>query len=151
MESGESTETRIERLCRRLGLTLTGPAVLVLSVAGIYAIGDAVFAPAPAPEQPGFVDTVLGSRAVVAAIRLAVIFAAAFVVASVMALIARGQWLTRVGPVQVAEPASTLRADEQRLEAVLGDAGETLGNIREDQLEFDHPLEPRVRDEEEIE
>jgi hypothetical protein len=70
---------------QRLSLFLAVPSMLVLFGAGIYAIGDAVLAPAPTPDHPGFVDTILGSRAVVAAIRLAVIFAGTFVVVSVVA------------------------------------------------------------------
>lgn len=132
MENGESTETRFERLSRKLGLLLAGPTFLILFAAGLYAIGDAVLAPAPTSEDPGFIDTVLGSRAVVAAIRLAVIFAAAFVVMSVVALAAKGQWLTRVGPVQVSEPVSKLNVDGGRLETAVGDARETIEGMRED-------------------
>jgi hypothetical protein len=65
------------------------------------AVGDAVLAPAPTPSQPDFIDTVFASRAVVAAIRIAIVFAALFLVLSVAALIVRRQWLTRVGPVEV--------------------------------------------------
>jgi hypothetical protein len=100
-------------------MLLVLPTLLLLFAAAAYAIGDAVFAPAPAPKNPGFVDTVLGSRAVVAAVRLAIIFAGTFVVVSVIALIARGQWLTRVGPVQVSEQVSGLDAENQRLQESL--------------------------------
>jgi hypothetical protein len=64
-------------------------------------VGDAALAPMPAPMQPDFIDTVLASRAVVVAIRIAIVFAALFLVLSVAALIVRRQWLTRVGPVEV--------------------------------------------------
>jgi hypothetical protein len=74
--------------------------MLVAICAAAYAAGDAVLAPSPVPKEPGFIDTILGSRAVVASIRLAVISAATFVVLSVVALIARGQWLVRVGPFE---------------------------------------------------
>lgn len=84
-------------------------------------ITDAMLAPAPAPSQPDFIDTILASRAVVVAIRVAVVFAAIFIALSVVALIARRQWLTRVGPVEV-EEMSSLDAEnrhlEERLEAV---------------------------------
>lgn len=150
MGSTDDTGTRLERLSRNLGPLLAGPALLVLFVGGIYAIGDAVLAPAPSPDHPGFVDTVLGSRAVVAAIRLAVIFAAAFVVVSVVALVARGQWLTRIGPVQVAEPVSELRVSRQQLDAVLGMARETVESMGKDSSEAGS-FEPRDQDKEGIE
>jgi len=67
-------------------------AILLLAAAGIYAIGDAVLAPTPTPENPGFVDAVLASRPVIVTIRLAIIFAGVFVVASVVASIAQGRW-----------------------------------------------------------
>jgi hypothetical protein len=137
MADRETTEARFERWSQRLGPLLAIPAVLALVAAAIYAIGDAVLAPAPTPDDPGFVDTILGSRAVVAAVRLAVISAGAFVVASVVALIARGQWLTRVGPVQV----SDINAERQRLEKSLGKTGETVDSMRQAMREANDLLE----------
>jgi hypothetical protein len=129
MGSRETVEARFERWCQKVGRLLAVPALLVLFVAGALAIGDAVLAPAPAPDDPAFVDTVLGSRAVVAAIRLAVIFAGVFVVVSVVALIARRQWLTRVGPVHVSERVATANADSRRV-------GEELAQVAEDDNEL---------------
>jgi hypothetical protein len=98
---------------------------------GRSACGDAVLASTPAPDHPGFVDTVLGSRAVVAAIRLAIIFAGVHVVVSVVALIARGQWLTKVGPVEVSERVSDVDAHNRRLEESLEMTDETIGGMRQ--------------------
>ncbi|MDQ3726208.1 MAG: hypothetical protein M3335_10040 [Actinomycetota bacterium] len=111
----------MERWGKKLGAFLAIPALLALFAAAAYAIGDAALAPAPTPKEPGFIDTILGSRAVVAAIRLAIVSAAAFVVLSVVALAAKGQWLVRVGPVQVSERVSDLRAENQRLQKQLED------------------------------
>jgi hypothetical protein len=107
-------------------------AILLLAAAGLYAIGDAVLAPTPTPEHPGFVDAVLASRAVVAAIRLAIIFAGAFVIASVVALISQGRWLTRVGPVQVSEKIETVDAESQHLQRSLAISRETVDNLERD-------------------
>ncbi len=125
-------------------------ALLFIFLAASYAVGDAVLAPAPAPKEPGFIDTVLGSRAVVASVRLAVTFAAAFVVASVVALIARGQWLTRVGPVQVSDRVTQLDGIwqenelsanmEKYVEALqrnLVESDELIQQVRRDQEERD--------------
>jgi ABC-type protease/lipase transport system fused ATPase/permease subunit len=108
------------------------PAVLLLVAAALYAIGDAALAPTPAPEHPGFVDAVLASRSVVAAIRLAIIFAGVFVVISVVALIARRQWLTKIGPVEVSERVADADTEVLRLERELEPARETIGRLRQE-------------------
>lgn len=146
MGTSGATDARFERWGQSLGPLLTAPALLVLLVAGIYAIGDAVLAPAPTPEDPGFVDTVLGSRAVVASIRLALIFAGAFVVVSVVALIVRGQWLTKVGPVQVSERVSDVGAEIRRLEGSLEEAEETIDDLEQDLAQSADRIEQMKRD-----
>jgi hypothetical protein len=110
-------------------------AILLLAAAGIYAIGDAVLAPSPAPEHPGFVDAVLASRAVMAAIRLAIIFAGAFVIASVVALASQERWLTRVGPVEV----SDVDAVSQRRGEEIAQDRDTIAKLRQ-QLAVDDEL-----------
>jgi hypothetical protein len=89
---------------------------LVLVIA--LAIADAALAPAPAPEQLDFIDTLLASRAVVVAIRIAIVFAALFLILSVIALAAQRRWLARLGPVEV----STLDAENQQLKEELASA-----------------------------
>lgn len=116
-------------------------AALLLAAAGIYAIGDAVLAPSPAPEHPGFVDAVLASRAVMAAIRLAIIFAGVFVMASVVALAGQKRWLTRVGPVEV----SDLDAVNQRRGERLARTLETIDKLRQQLAADDELLNGRSR------
>jgi hypothetical protein len=89
---------------------------------------------------------VLASRAVVAAIRLAIIFAGAFVVISVVALIARRQWLTKVGPVQVSEQVSDIDAENRRLKDSLENARETIDNLKQDLAESNRVLDQMMRD-----
>lgn len=110
-------------------------AIFLLAATGIYAAGDAVLAPAPTPEHPGFVDAVLASRAALAVIRLAVIFVGAFVIASVVGLTARRQWLTKVGPVEV----SDVDAERHRRGEELRQARETIARLRQ-QLSVDGEL-----------
>jgi outer membrane murein-binding lipoprotein Lpp len=135
-----------ERFGERLGVILVVPTLLILFLAGAFAIGDAVLAPTPVPKRPGFVDTVLASRAVIAAIRLAIIFAGVFIVVSVVALIARGQWLTRVGPVQVSEQVSDLDAENQRLQDSLENARESIHNLKQDLAESNYLLDQMMQD-----
>lgn len=144
-DQGKS-ESRWETWGEKLGVLLVVPTLLVLFAAAVYAIGDAVFAPTPVPKQPGFIDTVLGSRAVVAAIRLAIIFAGVFIVLSVVALIAKGQWLVRVGPVQVSEQVSDLDSENQRLKESLENARETIDNLKGDLAESNILLDQITRD-----
>jgi len=136
MGSRGTTDARFERWVQRLGLLVVVPTLLVLFVAAIFAIGDAVLASTPASDHPGFVDTVLGSRAVVAAIRLAIIFAGVYVVVSVVALIARGQWLTKIGPVEVSEPVSDVKAESQRLQEELVQTRGSVGKLRQEIAEY---------------
>jgi hypothetical protein len=89
-------------------------------------VADAVLAPAPASSEPDFVDTILSSRAVIASIRITIVFAAIFVVLSVVALIVRKQWLTRVGPVEVFD----VGAERQQLEDELGAANRTIEDLK---------------------
>ena len=110
--------------------------ILLLAAAGIYAMGDAVLAPTPTPEHPGFVDAVLASRSVLAAIRLSVIFAGAFVVVSVVALISQRRWLTRVGPVQVSET----KTDDQRIREEVVDISDAWDRLRQQLSGVDETL-----------
>jgi hypothetical protein len=71
-------------------------AWIVLTLVISLAIVDAALAPTPAPQHPDFIDALFASRAVVAAIRIAIVFAAGFLVLSVIALVAQRRWLTQV-------------------------------------------------------
>ena len=65
------------------------------------------------------------------AIRIAIIFAAVFVALSVIALIARRQWLTRVGPVEVSGKVSDLNAEIGRLEDEVEEAKQVIEGLRQ--------------------
>lgn len=113
----------------RLPAVLSFIAWFALCLITALGIADAVLAPAPVSSQPDFVDTILASRAVVAATRIAIVFAAIFVVLSVVALIARRQWLTRVGPVEVSGEVAVLAAEKSRLEKELQRANEMIAKF----------------------
>jgi uncharacterized protein YlxW (UPF0749 family) len=115
--------------------------VLVISLA----VTDAVLAPAPAPAQRDFIDTVLASRAVVVAIRVAIVFAALFVVLSVVALIARRQWLTRVGPVGVSERVFSARDSRQQLIDSVQDAQKRIETLKRELAKTDRVLDDEQR------
>jgi hypothetical protein len=114
----------------RRNMKLLGLAAI--SAVAIYAVGDAVLSPAPISKSPGFVETVLASRAVVAAVRIAVIFAAAFIVVSVVALTAKRQWPTRIGPVQIQEDVSGQEVENGQLRGFLEIAERTIEDLEGD-------------------
>jgi hypothetical protein len=120
------------RWARRLGIAVAVGALVVIVAAGVYAVGDAILSPAPIARSPGFVETVLASRAVVASIRIAVIFAAAFIVISVVALVAKRQWPTRIGPVQFADQVSGLDEENEQLRKSLENARDEVYCLRLD-------------------
>ena len=111
---------------------LRAAAWIALTFVVALAITDAALAPAPTPKQPNFVDVFLASRAVVTAVRVAIIFVALFVVLSVIALIARRQWLTRVGPVEVSGEVSDLTAETQTLEKRLEAAHQIIDGLKQE-------------------
>ena len=94
------------------------PLSLILAVAATYAVGDAILAPRPAPASPGFLDTILASRVVVASVRIAVVAASCFVVVSVVALTRNGRWLTRVGPVEASDVSGVYEENRQLKESL---------------------------------
>jgi hypothetical protein len=89
MGSWGTADARFERWVQRLALLLGVPTRVVLFVAALFAIGDAV-----------------------------------------IALIARGQWLTKVGPVEVSERVGDVRTENQRLERWLEKSDETIDSMR---------------------
>jgi len=132
-EAKDQQDSLAESLAERLGRILAVPLLLILLGLAAYALADAILADSPTPENPGFLDSVLASKAVVAAVRIAIIFGAAYVVISVVALIVRRRWLTRVGPVQVDEEVSGLVSENSYLRSALEGAGETISDL-EDEL-----------------
>jgi hypothetical protein len=74
---------------------------------------------------------VLASRAVVAAVLIAVIFAAAFIVVSVVALTAKRQWPTRIGPVHIREDVSGQETENGQLREDLDLAEGTINHLEE--------------------
>jgi hypothetical protein len=117
-------------------------AWIALTLVISLAIADAALAPTPAPRQPDFIDTLFASRAVVAAIRISIVFATLFVALSVIALITQRRWLTRVGPVEVSGEVSGWRAEIQRLEQKLATADQIIENL-ENQAAYSQQLVDR--------
>jgi hypothetical protein len=126
----EVSSHRSYSLGRSLEAPLTFAGGLILLAAVAYGVVDVVLTPAPTSAHGGFEDLVLGSSAVVIAVRVAAIFAAAFFVVSVVALVVRRQWLVRVGPVEVSNQVGELHLEKRRVEESLENAMQTIDSLR---------------------
>jgi hypothetical protein len=131
MATDDAVQTGTKSLSSLTRRPLVALSLVALCLAGAYAFGDALLAGAPSPKNPGFVDSLLASSAVLAAVRLAIIAAAAYVVTSVAALMGRRQWLTRVGPVEVSARVLDLKAENTTLEEMLTSAEARIEDLDE--------------------
>lgn len=95
----------------------------------------------PIKANPSFADTVFDSRTVIAAARIALLFAAGYVIFSVIGLIARRQWLTRVGPFEASQAVERLDREAELLRAELDDARQTIDYLEDQLLDSDQALQ----------
>ncbi len=130
--SENSWASRVQRLRRSTGKLLVAAILPLCLLAGLYALGDTILDPIPSPRQPDFLDSLIASSAVLAALRVATIAAAGYVVVSVVALAGRRQWLTRVGPVEVSAQVSELEAENGVLREMLVDAKAKVDELDEE-------------------
>jgi hypothetical protein len=72
-------------------------------------------------------------------------------VASVVALITRGQWLTRIGPVEVSEGVEDLGAENQRLKESLKNAEQTIDILRYELMESNSLMDRKPKNSEGME
>jgi hypothetical protein len=64
-------------------------------------------------------NNLLSSRAVIIPARIVLVFLALYVVISIVALIYRGQWIVRAGPIQASEAVRTIDREKDHLRAEL--------------------------------
>ena len=90
----------------------------------------------PLKRDPGFIDVIFASRAVIAAVRTLIIFGSAYVALSVLALIWNQHWLTGFAGAQtgrIERSVSGLDEERDRLAAQLAASEETIRTL-EDRL-----------------
>jgi uncharacterized membrane protein len=109
-------------------------AAAVLAVAQIYP------SRLPATKNPSFVDNIFDSRVVVLLIRVALIFAAGYVVISIVGLIVGRRWLAELGPFKASEPIARLERGAEAVEKDLGDALQTVEDLKQRLIESDDAL-----------
>ena len=128
------TTTWAYRASRYFAIVLSLLAVTVAAATIIAALVMVVklAASGPVTVSQNPLNTIFGSRLMVAAIRLVVLFGVAYVIFSILVLMRRGQVLTGVGPLQVSQ--SVGREDElvQRLTSSLEEAIERNAELEEE-------------------
>ena len=98
-------------------------AGVVFAVIGIYPHK------VPTSKNPSFVDNLFDSRPVLLFVRIALMFAAGYVVISVVGLILGRRWLAEVGPFKASEPIARLEQGAEALQKDLADALETVEDL----------------------
>src|SRR5205823_6627625 len=76
------------------------------------------------------INEILASRIVVGGIRIAILFAIAYVIVSMIALTVRRQWLTGIGPLRVSEAARGVEAERDYLAQQLTFAGQEIESLQ---------------------
>lgn len=94
----------------------------------------------PATKNPSFVDNIFDSRIVILVVRVALMFAAGYIVISVVGLIVGRRWLAELGPFKASEPIARLDRGTEALETDLTDALETVEGLEERLIESDDAL-----------
>jgi hypothetical protein len=106
--SENEQDSKAHRLSRSTSRLLVAAMLPLFLIAGLYATGDTLLGRAPSSQESDFLDSLIASSMVLAALRVAMIAAAGYVVISVVALVGRRQWLTRVGSVEVSAQVCAL-------------------------------------------
>jgi hypothetical protein len=113
--------------------TLLGAVVVVVLVALLAVVVWAIVPDrTPHIEDASALDAVLADRWILWICRLVVLFGAIYVVASLVALMARKQWLAEAGPFKAGDTTRAVRAlteERDRLEDRLREANATVDHL----------------------
>lgn len=121
--------------------TLAAVAVLgCLVAAAVLAVAQIYPSQLPATKNPSFVDNIFDSRVVILLIRVAIIFAAGYVVVSVVGLIVGRRWLAELGPFKASEPVAQLERGTEVLKTDLDDGVEGVEYLKRRLAESDQAL-----------
>jgi hypothetical protein len=127
-QAESETATNLERAGQ-----VFGSVILALLAAGIvFAIIGIYPHKIPAARNPSFVDNIFASRIVILAMRIALLFAAAYVAVSVVGLVANRRWIAELGPFKASEPLARLDESAAAMESDLAEALGTIGELSND-------------------
>ncbi len=118
-------------------------AIAVLAALGVgvvFAIVGVYPHRIPVPRNPSFVDDIFLSRIVLLSVRIAVMFAAGYVVVSVVGLILGRRWLSELGPFKASDPIARLERGAEAVQADLQDALTTIEDLEGRLLASDQRL-----------
>lgn len=87
--------------------------------------------PKPSIEQTSALNAIFDARLVIAAARLLVLAGIAYMLASIVVRVQRGQWVRGAGPVETDAPAQALVDDQEDLQQQLEDAKRTIDDLRD--------------------
>jgi hypothetical protein len=132
----EAQTTRLERAGQLFGFVLLAllAAGIVFAIIGIYPHK------VPTGKNPSFIDNIFDSRIVILAMRIVLLFAAAYVAVSVVGLIASRRWIAELGPFKASEPLARLERGAEALEKDLADAVETIETLEQRLEDSDEAL-----------
>jgi len=94
----------------------------------------------PTTANPSFVDNIFDSRVVILVVRVALIFAAGYIVISVVGLIVGRRWLSQLGPFKASDPIARLDKSAEALESDLQEAVDTIQDLEKRLVESDEAL-----------
>jgi hypothetical protein len=127
--------------------TIIGWVLLVLLAGGVVALGLTIYPnELRSKNSPNFIDNIFDSRLVIFIVRVVILAAAVYAVASVVGLILNRQWIERIGPVQVAQSVAEYERQNIALSYELADAAETIEALQERLDESDTALEQAESD-----
>jgi len=108
--------------------------VIFAGLCALAALGGAIylawFASLPKFSQANFWESLVEGQPIVGFVRLVLMFAAVYVILSIIARISRGQWLNRAGPFQVQDSVQKLTSESQTLQANLRTAEATIQELQ---------------------
>jgi len=112
------------------GRTFGFAAVVLLAVGADVAIVEVYPGTVPAARNTSFVDIIFASRMVIVAMRVVLLFAAAYVAMSMVGLIASRRWIAELGPFKASDPIALIGQSAGVFEADLADAVETVAALK---------------------
>jgi hypothetical protein len=114
--------------------------LLALAIGAVFAVIGIYPHKIPESKNPTFIDDIFASRIVVLFVRVALMFAAGYVVISVIGLIIGRRWLSELGPFKASEPIERLERGAEALERNLGEALTTIDELEERLVDSDAAL-----------
>lgn len=99
---------------------------------GVGALGVTYgLTPEPSIKHTTALNAILDARLLIAAGRLLILVGIAYLLASIVVRVHRGQWVRGAGPVETDAPAQALVDDQEDLQQQLEEAKVTIDDLRE--------------------